>query len=226
MFQKFLAELIGSYILVFVSLILPAIFNDHSYKAAYYLLVAFSIGFSFVFLQYTLGYFSGGHFNPIITLAFLIHHRLNFATFLSYFTAQLLGAFLGAVSIYVVVVNSLVFRESNYLNANGYGIHAPNGHSLTAVFILEAITASIFCFTFFIASKKSSDSLLMGLAVGLCYAVMHLIALPISNAGLNPAKSIVAALFSPSWAMQQLWLFILVPFIGSAIGSTVANFFD
>jgi aquaporin Z len=54
-----------------------------------------------------------------------------------------------------------------------------------------------------------------GLAIGLVLTLIHLVAIPVTNASINPARSIAPAVFVGSWAMQQLWLFIVAPLLGS-----------
>lgn len=56
-----------------------------------------------------------------------------------------------------------------------------------------------------------------GLAIGLALALANLVAIPVTNASINPARSIGPALFAGGWALKQLWLFIVAPLLGGAI---------
>jgi len=51
--------------------------------------------------------------------------------------------------------------------------------------------------------------------------LIHLIAIPITNASVNPARSIASALFVGGWALQQLWLFIVAPIVGAVVAAAV-----
>jgi aquaporin Z len=57
-----------------------------------------------------------------------------------------------------------------------------------------------------------------GLAIGLTLVMIHLVGIPITGTSVNPARSIGPALFVGGTALGQLWLFILAPLIGGAIG--------
>ena len=59
------------------------------------------------------------------------------------------------------------------------------------------------------------------IAIGLCLTLIHLIGIPVTNLSVNPARSIGPALFVGGWAIQQLWLFILVPVVGGIAGGAV-----
>ena len=54
-------------------------------------------------------------------------------------------------------------------------------------------------------------------AIGLCVAVIHLVAIPVTNTSVNPARSIGPALFAGTDAIAQLWLFVLAPLAGAAL---------
>jgi aquaporin Z len=58
-----------------------------------------------------------------------------------------------------------------------------------------------------------------GIAIGLVLTLIHLVGLPITNTSVNPARSIGPAVFLGSWALGQLWLFIIAPLVGSAIAA-------
>jgi len=51
-------------------------------------------------------------------------------------------------------------------------------------------------------------------ALGVCLTVIYLITIPVSNGGINPARSTSTALFAGGWALDQLWLFWAAPMAG------------
>lgn len=55
------------------------------------------------------------------------------------------------------------------------------------------------------------------LTIGLALTLIHLISIPVTNTSVNPARSTAVAIFQGTWALQQLWLFWLVPIIGSIL---------
>jgi aquaporin Z len=60
-----------------------------------------------------------------------------------------------------------------------------------------------------------------GLAIGLVLTLIHLVGIPITNTSVNPARSIGPAIFVGGWALQQLWLFIVAPFVGAIVAALV-----
>jgi aquaporin Z len=61
------------------------------------------------------------------------------------------------------------------------------------------------------------------MAIGLCLTLIHLISIPVTNTSVNPARSTGPALFAPSWALSELWLFWVAPIAGAAIGALIYN---
>lgn len=59
------------------------------------------------------------------------------------------------------------------------------------------------------------------LAIGLCLTLIHLISIPVTNTSVNPARSLGVALFEGGWALEQLWMFIVAPVLGSIVGAIV-----
>jgi aquaporin Z len=61
------------------------------------------------------------------------------------------------------------------------------------------------------------------LAIGLTLTMIHLIAIPISNASVNPARSTATAIFGGGVALSCLWLFWVAPIVGGVIGGLIAR---
>ena len=82
---------------------------------------------------------------------------------------------------------------------------------LTAVFLLVILGAT----------ARRAAAGFGGLAIGLCLTLIHLISIPVTNTSVNPARSTGPALFGPSIALEQLWLFWLAPIVGAALGALI-----
>ena len=61
------------------------------------------------------------------------------------------------------------------------------------------------------------------IAIGLALTLFHLMAIPVSNASLNPARSTATAVFGGAEALQSLWLYWVTPILGGVIGGVVAK---
>jgi aquaporin Z len=59
------------------------------------------------------------------------------------------------------------------------------------------------------------------MAIGLCLTLIHLVSIPVTNTSVNPARSTGPALFGPSYAMGELWLFWVAPLAGAVLGALI-----
>ena len=60
-------------------------------------------------------------------------------------------------------------------------------------------------------------------AIGLALTLFHLVAIPVSNASLNPARSTATAILGGSEALGSLWLFWVTPILGGVIGGALSR---
>jgi aquaporin Z len=118
------------------------------------------------------------------------------------------------------------FIESGFAS-NGFGEHSPGGFSLVAVIVAEVVLTAVFLYVILGVTDRRAASGFAPLAIGLTLTLLHLIAIPISNASFNPARSIATAIFAGGDALIQLWVFIVAPIVGALIaGFTYSALFD
>ena len=107
------------------------------------------------------------------------------------------------------------------LGADGYGLHSPDHYSLAAGLVAEIVLTMFLVLTVLGSTDISAPVGFAGLAIGLVLTLIHLVGIPITNTSVNPARSIGPALFVGGWALQQLWMFIVAPFVGAVIAAIV-----
>ncbi len=110
------------------------------------------------------------------------------------------------------------------LGANGYGAHSPDGFSMAAGFVAEVVLTAFLVLTVLGSTDIKAPVGFAGIPIGLVLVLIHLVGIPITNTSVNPARSIGPAIFVGGWALQQLWLFIVAPFIGAIIAGAVYLF--
>ncbi len=71
------------------------------------------------------------------------------------------------------------------------------------------------------ATDKRAPAGFAPIAIGLALTLIHLVSIPVTNTSVNPARSTGVAIFQGGWALQQLWMFWLMPIIGAAIGGVI-----
>src|SRR4029077_2829276 len=97
--------------------------------------------------------------------------------------------------------------------------------TLTTALLVEVIVTAIFVGVILGVTDRRANKVQAPVAIGLTLSVLILVAMPVTNASLNPARSTAAAIFSDSWAFQQLWLFWVAPLVGAALAGLVYRAF-
>jgi aquaporin Z len=221
MFAKLSAELIGTFWLVLGgcgSAVLAAAFPDVGIG-----LVGVSLAFGLTVLTgaYALGPISGGHFNPAVSVGLWAGGRFPASQLLPYVLAQVVGGIAGAAVLYLIASGQTGFSTADGFAANGYGTHSPGGYSLLSSVVAELVMTFMFLIVILGATHARAPVGFAGLAIGLALTLIHLISIPVTNTSVNPARSTGPALFVGDWALQQLWLFWVVPIVGAALAGVV-----
>jgi len=190
--------------------------------------VALAFGLSLLCAVYMIGSISGCHINPAVTIGLWALKKTESNLVAYYIIGQVIGALVGAGILAAILSTgnytdeSKLSRQDLFTSAsNGYGSHSPGGFDLTAVIIAEIVFTGIFILVIASTSRKSMPVGFTGLAVGLMLALVHIVTIPIDNTSVNPARSLATAIYADSWALNQLWVFILFPIIGGLIAAGV-----
>jgi aquaporin Z len=107
------------------------------------------------------------------------------------------------------------------MGQNGFRLDG-DGYAWWAAFVLELVLTMLFILVILaVTDARFEHPALAPLAIGLTLTAIHFVAIPATGTSVNPARSIGPALFAGSDAIIQLWLFILAPLIGGALGGFV-----
>jgi MIP family channel proteins len=203
------AEFVGTFTLVFAGC--GAIMVDAKTHALGHVGVAFSFGLVIMVMIYAVGHISGAHFNPAVTFAFALSRHFPWRRALGYWAAQLLGA-LGAAAL---LRGSL--GEIAHLGAT-----LPRG-SQGQSFLWEIVLSFVLMF---VVMAVATDTRAVGeaaaIAIGGTIGLDAMFGGPISGASMNPARSLGPALISGD--LHALWLYMLAPPIGTALGALAYQF--
>ncbi|WP_447880898.1 aquaporin Z, partial [Serratia fonticola] len=184
--------------------------------------VALAFGLTVVTMAYAVGHISGGHFNPAVTMGLFAGGRFPAKDVIPYVVAQVIGGIAAAAVLYLVASGKAEFdATASGLASNGYGEHSPGGYSLQAAIVIELVLTAFFLIVIHGATDKRAPAGFAPLAIGLALTLIHLISIPVTNTSVNPARSTAVAIFQGTWALQQLWVFWLVPLIGGVIGGLI-----
>ena len=211
------AEAFGTFILVFGT-IGTAIFFAPTQGA---LPVALAIGLSVFVGISAFGHISGGHFNPAVTLGLALAGRTGWSRVWQYVVAQIVGGVVASSILFLIASGgpkgfAANAGESGFAS-NGFGEHSPAEFGLLAVIITEVVLTAVFLFVILSVTDGRNTPIIPALVIGLTLTVIHLVAIPISNASVNPARSIATAIYGGPDALAQLVVFIIAPLLGAAI---------
>jgi aquaporin Z len=211
------AEFIGTFMLM--ASVLGAMFYafDAPSGEAGILGVALSIGFTVMALAFAIGHVSGGHFNPAVTLGLIAGGRVAAGSALGYILAQCLGA-LAACAVF-----SVIGRAPATFAANGYDALSMTRAGMMSVFIIEMVLTAFLVFVIMGSTSRRAPAGFAPIAVGATLAAIYIMAIPISNGSVNPARSLGSAVFGGGAALGQLWLFWVAPILGGVIGGAIAR---
>ncbi|MCE9879092.1 MAG: aquaporin Z [Hafnia paralvei] len=222
MFKKMSAEFFGTFWLVFGgcgSAILAAGFPELGIGFAG---VALAFGLTVLTMAYAVGHISGGHFNPAVTIGLWAGGRFSAKDVVPYVVAQVIGGIAAAAVLYVIASGKAGFDATvSGFASNGYGEHSPGGFTLQSAVVVEMVLSAFFLIVIHGVTDKRASAGFAPLAIGLALTLIHLISIPVTNTSVNPARSTAVAIFQGTWALQQLWLFWLMPIIGGIIGGLI-----
>jgi len=200
--KKYWAELLGTYILVFVGTGAIMI-NEITGGAVSHLGVGLSFGLVVMAMIYAIGDISGAHINPAVTLAFSFAKRFPKNQILPYISFQLVGAILASASL------CFMFPEANTM-----GETLPLKGNWLQSFMLELVLTFILMFVILNVSTGAKEKgVTAALAIGGVVAFEATFAGPISGASMNPARSIAPALLSGD--LTHLWLYVVATTLGA-----------
>jgi aquaporin Z len=213
------AEFIGTFTLV-TAVCGSALFSAPS---AGLVAVAFAVGLSVLAMAFAVGHISGGHFNPAVTLGLVAGGRFEMSRAPAYIAAQVLGGAAAACVFYVILGGAPASGKWNSFTAisNLYG--GANQFSLVAVLLVEVVITALFLIVIMGVTTKNCPAGFAPIAIGLALTLFHLVAIPVSNASLNPARSTATAIFGGTDAWASLWLFWVAPIVGGVIGGSISK---
>jgi aquaporin Z len=230
--RRLAAEFLGTFWLVFGGCG-SAVFAAAFFKADAntglgigFLGVALAFGLTVVTGAYAFGAISGGHFNPAITLGLTIakrfgwkDHKLDATDIVGYIVAQVVAGLVAGAALLGIAksIKGGYDTSASGLAANGYGDHSPGGYGLGGALTIEIILTAVFVLVILGVTDSRAVVGFAPLAIGLTLTLIHLIAIPIDNTSVNPARSTGVAFYAGNGAAGQLWLFWVAPIIGGLI---------
>lgn len=219
MTRRLLAEFVGTFVLVFGGLGAAVLAGE----AVGALGISLAFGFALLAMVYCIGPISGCHVNPAVTLGLWLRGRIDAKGALGYVVAQVAGAILASGLLLLIAQGVAGGYDAGVagLGSNGFANHSPGGYHLAACFFVEMIVTFFLVLTVLGATSEDAPVGFAGLAIGLVLVLGNLVSIPVTNASINPARSIGPAIFAGGWAVRQLWAFVVAPLAGGLLAGLV-----
>ena len=219
--KKLVAEAIGTFWLTFGGCGSAVIAAGFPHIGIGLLGVSLAFGLTLLTMAYSIGHVSGCHINPAVTIGLAAGGRFPPSQIGPYIIAQVIGAIIGAALLYVIARGAPDFTLANGFAANGYGEHSPGHYGVWSCLVTEVVMTAMFLFIIMGSTHGRAPAGFAPIAIGLGLTLIHLVSIPVTNTSVNPARSIGPALFAGSWALGQLWMFIVGPIIGGILGGII-----
>jgi len=206
--QKYLAEFIGTFALVFIGC--GACIAHHRYSSDItHVGVAMAFGGVVMCMVYAIGHISGAHINPAVTIGFAVVRRFPVRHIVPYVAAQCLGA-VCASAAHIVTYGSEMAGEAQF------GTTVPVATNPANAFGMEFVLTFFLMFVIMaVATDPRAASGIAGLAIGATVCFDCLAAGKCCGASMNPARSLGPALFAGGVGIRVLWLYISAPVLGA-----------
>lgn len=211
--KKYIAEFIGTFVLVFFGCGTAVAVGCNSDHGAGYLLTALAFGLVIVAMAYSIGNISGCHVNPAVSLGVLMSGKMSVTDFVGYLVSQFLGALAGAG------VLKLFAPADSVLGSNGLY----NG-SIGLSILIEIILTFVFVIAILGVTSKAENASTAGIVIGLTLVLVHILGIHFTGTSVNPARSFGPALLAGGQSLACVWVFIVAPLVGSALAALAYNF--
>lgn len=213
-YQKYVAELIGTAVLVFVGCAAIVAGGFGAALPIGMLGIGIAFGMAVTAMAYTIGPISGAHINPAVTAAVWAAGRMSDRDAIGYVIAQLIGGIVGAAVLYIILSG----RNAGYnVGTQGLGANGWQAYAVWAVIITEFVATLIFTLVILAVTGPKGATPIAGLVIGLTLMIMHFAFIPVSGASLNGARSLGPAVFVGGNALAQVWLYLVVPTLGGLL---------
>lgn len=213
--KKYLAEFIGTFVLVFFACGTAAVVGCTNEPNAAYLLTALAFGLVIVAMAYSVGNVSGCHINPAVSIAMLLTKKLSVKDFIGYVIAQFAGATVGAAALVLFIGKDL-----------GLGTNGLYQGNIGLSLLIEVILTFVFVFAILGVTSKTNNGAVAGIVIGLSLTLVHILGIYFTGTSVNPARSFGPALLMGGDALKNVWVFIVAPLAGGVLAALAYQFLD
>ena len=208
--KNYISEFIGTFAMIFCGTGAMTI-NETTGGDVTHVGIGITWGLIVMAMIYAFGEISGAHFNPAVSIAFAYAKKFSWKEVPKYIFFQVAGAFTASLLL------MWLFPKSELLGATIPTV------DVWRAFVLELILTFFLMVVIINVSTGSKEvGMMAGIAIGSVVLLEALFAGPITNASMNPARSLAPNIVSGN--IEGLWLYILAPIIGAILAVVSCKF--
>ncbi|MBQ6138464.1 MAG: aquaporin family protein [Methanobrevibacter sp.] len=226
--KKFIAELLGTFFLVFFgtgAAVVTLLISDDLGTAGIGLLgglgdwiaIALAFGLTVMICIYVFGKISGAHLNPAVTIGLLVTKNISLIDSVYYIVAQVIGACLGSLLLFVCLGAPAV-------TIGGLGATAPGlGVSYIQAMVAECIgTFFLMLVVMGVAVDEKAEPGFAGITIGMTVATVIVVLGAFTGASINPARTFGPYLMDTLLGGANLWAYFPIYLVGPIVGAILA----
>ncbi len=217
--KKYVAEAIGTCALVTFGCGTAVAVGCDSANGSGYILTAFAFGLVLMAMAYSIGNISGCHVNPAVSIAMLVRGQLSVVDFVGYVVSQCIGAAIGCAIL------GVVFGFDCGFGANQIQAGWENG-SVGAALLVEIVLTFVFVLAILGVTSRVGFSGIAGVVIGLSLTLVHILGIALTGTSVNPARSLMPAIFAGGEPLAQVWIFIVGPLVGGVLAALIYTALD
>ena len=215
--KKYILEFIGTMVLVLFGTGIAVL------SSANLVATSLAFGLSIVAMAYVIGPVSGCHVNPAVSFAMYLKKKITLKEFLFYVLAQVLGALAGSLLLYLIL-GARIGKDA--LGTNGFLELSSTGISLLGALLVEVILTFVFIYTILGVTSDEKYASVSGIVIGLTLAFVHLLGIRLTGTSVNPARSLAPAILAGGKSLEQVWVFIVAPMVGSLLAALTHKYLN
>ena len=200
--QKYVAEVLGTFTLVGVGSF--AIISASAGDSLGIVSIALGFGLALLIGLYAFAEASGGHYNPAVSLAMFLDKRMALDEMIAYWIAQVVGAILASIVVLIAFNDAAVAGTTTQAS------------DTWAAIVVEVMMTALFVAVILDSTRAERSKGTALLAIPLALVAIHVAAIPISGASVNPARSLGPALVGTEFS--DLWIYLIFPPLGAVLG--------
>ncbi|MFL5920883.1 MAG: MIP family channel protein [Gaiellaceae bacterium] len=211
--QRGVAEFVGTFTLIFVGAGSIIATQGGNLTA-----IGLAHGLAIGVMASAVGHISGGHFNPAVTLGFVVTRRMEARLAATYWFAQLIGAVLAAFMLTWLL-------PENQVDAVNLGVPAVgNGIGAGSAVVIEGVLTFFLVWVIFAtaADPRGTFASIAGLAIGLTITLDIYIGGVYTGAAMNPARAFGPDLVQNVWS--DAWVWWVGPLVGGALAALLYEY--